>query len=306
MTDYQQHLGITSKEADERLKKYGPNEIEKKDSISFIKILFDQLKSPLIYILVFAGIVSFYLREYTDSIIIFAAVAINTFLGFWQEAKAENSLMALRKLIVLRSWVVRDGIEKKILSKEIVPGDVVVLKTGDKVPADGILLEAIDLHINEAILTGESLAVKKLSLRKDQLNESWDQLQPEKKAFMGTVVLSGRGKLLVYQTGMRTKMGEIASGLKDTIEEETPLQLQISKLSKILALVMFFICLFIFIEGLIFGGGFLEMLTLSAAVAVAAIPEGLVIAVTTILVLGMQRLLAKKALVRKLLAAETL
>lgn len=286
--------GLTSQQAASRLEKYGPNEIDRKKQISWLKIIFTQLKSPLIYILIFAGIVTLFLREYTDSIVIFAAVFVNTILGFFQEAKAEKSLLLLRQMIIPHAWVIRDGSEQKIESSKLVPGDLVILKTGEKVPADGTIIDAVDLHVNEAILTGESESIKK------------GKAKLSNKAFMGTVVVAGRGKMLITQTGMKTKMGKIAVGLGETIEEATPLKTQISKLSHILAVVMLVICLLILIEGLAIGRSFVEMFTLSVAIAVAAIPEGLVISVTMILVLGMQRLLASKALVRKLLAVETL
>ncbi len=291
--------GLSSQEANKKLNQLGPNEIERKEKLSWPKLVFDQLKSPLIYILILAGIITLFLREYTDSVVIFAAVFVNTILGFFQEFKAENSLIALQKLVVPHAWVVRDGEEKYIQANKIVPGDLVVLKTGEKVPADGIITEAVDLYINEALLTGESEPVKKAKNISKNLSE-------KNKGFMGTVVVSGRGRMLITKTGMKTKMGQIASGLKQTIDEQTPLKEKIAQLSKILAVVLGLICIFILAEGLFKGRDFVEMFTLSVAIAVAAIPEGLVISVTTILALGMQRLLASKALVRRLLAAETL
>lgn len=300
--------GLSSQEAAVRLNKHGFNEIDQKKKISWLKILFDQLKSPLIYILIFAGIVTLFLKEYTDSIVIFAAVLVNTILGFFQEAKAEKSLMLLQQLVVPHTWVFRDNEEKSVKSKQVVPGDIVILKTGEKIPADGVLLISVDLYVNEAILTGESEAVKKESYPYSNKEGEVDteKIEKEKQVFMGTIVVTGRGRMLVTKTGMKTEMGKIASGLSQTTEGKTPLRNQIDKLSKVLAIVMMLICVLIFVEGLIKGKDLVEMFTLSVAVAVAAIPEGLVISVTTILVLGMQRLLASKALVRRLLAAETL
>lgn len=293
-------FGLSTKEAKAVLEKHGENEIERKKELSFLRILLNQFKSPLIYILVFAGLITLFLGETTDSIVIFLAVFVNTVLGFFQETKAEKSLVALRSLIVPKAWVVRDGQEQQIEASQIVPGDLVVLKTGEKVPADGILLEAADLHLNEAILTGESMPVEKL-----QTHEI-EKFEEKNQACMGTVIVSGRGRMLVKETGMDTKMGKIAGGLSETIEEETPLKQRIASFSKTLTVIFSLICILILVEGLLRGRQFLEMFELAVATAVAAIPEGLIISITVILTLGMQKLLKRKALVRKLVAAETL
>jgi len=287
----QQDSGLSSAEALKRLKQYGPNEIEGKKGLPWFKLVFDQFKSPLIYILFFAGVITLVLKEWTDASVIFLAVAVNTVLGFIQEFKAEKSLVALRKMLVLHALVLRGGKEEKIEANQIVPGDLVILKTGGRVPCDGVVVEQMDLHLNEAILTGESVAVRK---------------KKQEEVFMGTVVVGGRAKILATKTGMETKMGKLAGKLKETIDEETPLKKEIGKLSKILAIVFSVICVIIFFEGMWRQRYWLEMFTLSTAVAVAAIPEGLVISLTVILTLGMQRVLQRKGLVRKLLAAETL
>lgn len=283
--------GLSSKEALRRLKKYGPNEIEKKKEPAWFRHLFNQFKSPLIYILFIAGLITLFLKEWTDSVVIFMAVSLNTALGFIQEFKAEKSLIALRKILVPHAWVIRDGKQEKIEASALIPGDLVILKTGNKVPADGRLIEDVDLYVNEAILTGESVPVTKKS--KDEV-------------FMGTVVVTGRGQMIVEKTGRETKMGRIATKLSQTVEEETPLKKQIGHLSKILAVIFIVICFIIFIEGLWRGKEILEIFILCIAVAVAAIPEGLVVSLTVILTLGMQRILKRKGLVRRLLAAETL
>lgn len=283
--------GLTTFQAVNKLAHFGPNEIEKQRRISWPRLFFNQLKSPLIYILIIAGIISFLLRDYTDSVVIFVAVLVNTILGFFQEFKAEKSLQALQQLIVPHTWVVRDNQEQYLESRELVPEDLVVLKTGDKVPADGVITEAVELFVNEAILTGESEPVRK------GLHDL---------VFMGTVVVVGRGRMLVNKTGMRTKMGQIAAGLQRTQEEDTPLKKQIKNFSRKLAFFISIISLFIFFQGWLRGQNFKEIFTLSVAVAVSAVPEGLVISMTVILALGMRQLLKAKALVRKLLAAETL
>ncbi|MFC1727085.1 cation-translocating P-type ATPase [Patescibacteria group bacterium] len=296
--------GLSSKRADQLLKKHGFNDIESKREFSAIKILLGQFKSPLIYILFLAGLITLFLGETTDSTVIFLAVFVNTILGFLQESRAEKSLIALRELIVPRAFVVRDGLATQIEASQIVPGDLVILKTGEKVPADGVVVENVDLHVNEAILTGESMPVQKHKTR--DLKSKLENVDALHRVYMGTVVVSGRGKILVTETGMETKMGQIAGGLSKTIEEETPLKKKVSRFSKTLTLVFSAICGLILVEGLLRNRDLLEMFELAVATAVAAIPEGLVISMTVILSLGMQRLLKRKALVRKLLAAETL
>jgi len=287
---------LTSQQARERLAKFGPNELVKKKETSWLKLLFSQFKSPLIYILVFAGLVTLFLRDFTDSIVIFAAVLINTVLGFYQERKAQKSLAALRQLLASKAKVIRDGEQKEIDASEVVPGDLVVLTIGARVPADGVLVEATDFSVNEAILTGESMPVSKTLRERPE----------ESEVKMGTTVVTGIAKMLVTKTGMETEMGKIGKQVGEVDEEKTPLQIQLGKLAKILAIVVGVVTMFIFATGELLGYEPLEMFTTSVAVAVAAIPEGLVVTLTVILALGMQRILKKKAIVRKLLAAETL
>jgi Ca2+-transporting ATPase len=291
MVETKNITGLNSQEAWQRLAKFGPNEIERKRRISWLRLIFDQIASPFIYILIFAGIISFLLGDYIDSVVILTAVLVNTCLGFFQEFKAEKSLFALQQLIIPHSWVVRDGKEQYLESHQLVPQDLVVLKTGDKVPADGVIIEGVELFVNEAILTGESEPLRK-------------KMQSE--VFMGTVVVAGRGKMLVARTGMGTKMGQIAATLQKTETEETPLQRQIKNFSHKLVFFIVIISLFVFFNGFLKGQNFEQIFTLSVAVAVSAVPEGLAISMTTILALGMQQLLKTKVLVRKLLAAETL
>jgi len=299
--------GLTAKQAEKKLQKHGPNLIERKKQLPWLKLLFDQFRSPLVYILFFAGLATFFLQEWTDSVVIFMAVGVNTILGFIQEFKAEKSLIALRKILVPHAQVIRDGQQETIEADKIVPGDLVVLQEGGKVPADGVVIEAVDLFINEAMLTGESVPVEKKSSAISHRSSVILEDSPESsRIYMGTAVVGGRGKMLVAGTGMDTKMGQLAGKLKQTISEQTPLKKQIEKLSRFLAVVFSAVCVVIFIEGLLRQRPWIEMFTLSVAVAVAAIPEGLVISLTVILTLGMQRILKRKGLVRRLLAAETL
>ncbi len=292
--------GLASAEARERLQKFGPNQLAKKREFSSLKLFLFQFKSPLVYVLVFAGVVTLFLREFTDSIVIFAAVLLNTFLGFYQERKAQKSLAALRSLLAPKAKVIREGKQEEIAATEVVPGDLVVLTIGSRVPADGVLLEATDFSLNEAILTGESMPVDKKAAADSEKADKKNQ------AFMGTTVLTGIAKMEVTQTGMETEMGKIGKSLIEVEEEATPLQVQLEKLAKVIALVVGAITLLIFLLGELLGYQPVEMFTTSVAVAVAAIPEGLVVTLTVILALGMQRILKRKAVVRRLVAAETL
>src|SRR4030042_5241172 len=223
MTEGKTLIGLTSQEASERLQKHGLNQLETKIDVSWLKIFVGQFTSPLIYILIFAGIITYFLNQTANAIIILSAILINSFLGFFQEFKAEQALQALQKLIISFTWVLRDGKEQQISATQLVCGDLVVLKTGHKVPADGILYKAVDLFCNEAILTGESMPIKKTT---------------GQEVFMGTVVVGGRGYLKITKTGSNTKMGTIASKVTQTIKEETPLKIQIIKLSRILGLII--------------------------------------------------------------------
>lgn len=292
--------GLTSEEARNRLKRFGPNELARPREFSEIKLFFSQFKSPLVYILVFAGIVTLFLREFTDSVVIFAAVFLNTILGFWQERKAQKALIALRSLLAPKAKVIRDEEQKEIDAAEIVPGDLVILTIGTRVPADGVLVEATDFSLDEAILTGESMPVSRKASKKAT------KAKKENMVFMGTTVLTGIAKMVVTQTGMATEMGKIGKRVEEVEEEATPLQVQLGRMAKILAMVVGAITLFIFLFGEFLGYEPVEMFTTSVAIAVAAIPEGLIVTLTVILALGMQRILKRKAIVRKLLAAETL
>jgi Ca2+-transporting ATPase len=285
--------GLTPKEVLERQKQFGLNQLEAKE-FSALNLFFSQFKSPLIYILVFAGTVTFFLKDFNDTVVIFMAVVLNTALGFYQEFKAQKSLAALRGLLALKAKVIRNSQQQVIDARTLVPGDLVVLGIGDRVPADGVLVEATDLSVNEALLTGESMPVKKTLAPK------------EKRVFMGTIIVTGIAKMTVEKTGMETEMGKIGHTVEKAHEEKTPLQAQLGKLAKTLTVIVGLITAIVFVIGEWRGYEPLEMFTVSVAVAVAAIPEGLAVTLTVILALGMQRILRRKAIVRQLLAAETL
>jgi len=299
-----QKFGLSSKQAELKLNQNGPNRLEESSQFNSLKILFSQFKSPLIYILLISGLITFFLKDYIDTIVILAAVVINTIIGFYQEQKAQKSLEALRSLLSLKTKVIRDGKQQIVDTEKVVSGDLVYLTIGDRVPADGVLIQATDLTVNEAILTGESLPVKKnpVIVKNFQTQNFKDQ----NLAFAGSLITTGVGKMIVLKTGYQTKMGKIGHQLVKVDEGKTPLQLQIGNLAKILAWLVGAISILIFIIGILLNYNFLQIFTTSVAVAVAAIPEGLAVSLTVILSLGMQRILKQKALVRKLLAAETL
>jgi len=282
--------GLTPEEVKDGLKKYGRNVLPEKPPPSDLEILISQIKNPLVYILVVAGIVTFILREIPDTVIIGIAVFLNTILSFFQERKANKALYALKKLIHPKAKVIREGKEVEIDAEEIVPQELVVLDQGVKVPADGELLEANRLFLDEAILTGESVSVSK-----DQTDE----------VFMGTVVSSGRGLMKVLITGEDTQMGKIAVSIQEP-SEDTPLQKQLSIFSRQLSFLVLFLVLFVFSVGLFKKLELVEIFETSVALAVSSIPEGILVGLTIVLAIGMQRILKKKGLVRSLISAETL
>ena len=291
-----------------RLKKGGLNVLPREKKFSQLKILASQFKSPLVYILLIAAAISFLLREFVDGGVILLAVFINTIVGFIQESKAEKALNKLGEMVEHQVLVLRDGTEKEIAAKFLVPGDIIILRAGDRIPADARILEAREFRVNEASLTGESVPVDKTD---KALNLSVGGKQSKEKEknnliYMGTAVTRGRAEAAVFATGTKTRFGEIARLLKETERESTPLQEKLKKFSQSFGVMTLFLSLIIIIIGLWRDYEFFEIFTVAVAVAVAAIPEGLLIAVTVVLAIGMQRILKKRALVRKLIAAETL
>lgn len=295
--------GLSKDEVERRLKKYGLNKLPVEKKLSWFFILLSQFKSPLIYILLIAALVSFFLKEYADLLVILAVVLINTIVGFIQENKAENTLAHLKKMISYKSKILRNGMEMYIDSSKISLGDILLLDAGDRVPADGRIFELNNLQINEASLTGESMPINK---ELEVLDKGTNLADRKNMVFMGTVVTRGRAKVIVTGIGVKTQIGEIAALVKETKDEKTPLQLKLEKFSKKLAYIILLISLFIFAFGVLMKHDVFEMFETAIAVAVAAIPEGLIVSVTVILTLGMQKILRKKALIRKLIAAETL
>ncbi|MDD4290163.1 MAG: HAD-IC family P-type ATPase [Patescibacteria group bacterium] len=284
-------------------KKFGKNKLPQEKPLSQLRIFLEQLKSPLIYILLLAGIVTLLLKEYTDSGVIFVAVFLNTFVGYIQESKSSKALRKLKNVLCIRSIVLRDGREKEILADELVPGDIVLLRPGDRVPADGRLIDVDNLKVNESTLTGEWLPASKDN---KILEEGTSLADRDNMVYMGTIIEDGRAKFIITSSGTRTEIGKITSLVRETKEDVTPYQKKLANFSKIIGLIISLICFAIFIEGILVGGNFIEIFVTAVAVAVASIPEGLPVAMTVILAIGMQKIFKKNGLVRKLSAAETL
>ncbi len=299
--------GLKQNEAEKRLKKYGENVLPKSgERVSRLKIFLNQWKSPLLIILLIAGVVSGILKEYIDMTVILLSAMINGIVGFVQEDKANKALNRLQTMIEYKATVLRDGIKKSISSEKVVPGDILFIEAGDRIQADGRIIQSHNLQIQEAALTGESEAARKKAgkLKPDAVVGDRANM-----IFRGTVVAEGRAEVVVTGTGGDTEIGKIASMVKKTPDEKTPLQKQLARLAKILGIAVFFMSTAIFILGVVSPKerhGFLEMFETAVAIAVAAIPEGLIISLTIILAVGMQRILRKNALVRRLLSAETL
>ncbi len=296
--------GLSSTEAKQRLEKYGPNKLAEEEKISKFKILLHQFTSPLIYILLIAGTITILLKEYIDSGVIFAVVILNAIIGYIQEYKAEESVRALKKMVVPKARVIRDGKEKEINSEDLVPGDIVLLSSGTKVPADLRLLHAIELKIDEAMLTGESVAVEKttIAIKEDNLTPG-DQ---KNMAFMGTAVVTGRAKGAVVWTGRQTVLGQIAEEVKELSITKTPLQQKIEKFAKFVGLLVLLGASSIFIVGIILGIKASEMFITAVAASVATVPEGLPIVVTIAMAIGISRMASRNAIIRRLPAVETL
>lgn len=297
-------IGLTNSEVIEKLKKFGGNTFPQEKPYSKIRLFFGQFNSPLMYILLSTVVVSFSLKHYSDTIFIVIVLLINTIVGFYQENKANQSLLALKKIVKIRAKVLRDGYEKEIDSEELVVGDIVFLKSGDKVPADGRIIESKELSINEATLTGEwKSVVKKVN---DIVFESSALPERTNMVFMGTIVEEGRATIVVVDTGINTQIGEVVSLLKKTKESKTPLQKKIIILSRWVGLFILSIICIVILEGYFTEKNIADIFVASLALAVSAIPEGLLPAITVIMVLGMRRIFKHHGLVRKLVAAETL
>jgi len=296
--------GLNSEEAQNRLATYGRNELVDRGAKSPWKILIEQFTGILMIVLIISAGVSIALAEYTDAIAILVIVLLNAIMGFTQEYRAERAMAALKEMSVPHVHVRRDGRVKEIEAQQLVPGDIVVLEAGNRIPADGRLIESQNLRIQEAVLTGESEPVEKTI---DPLQGEHVALGDQKNAaFMGTAVTYGRGAMVVTETGMKTQLGRIAEMIQSVGSEATPLQRRLEQLGRGLALAALVIVAVVFGLGVLRGEELRLMFMTAISLAVAAVPEGLPAVVTIALALGAQRMLRRNALIRKLPAVETL
>jgi Ca2+-transporting ATPase len=295
--------GLTPAEAKKRLAQYGPNELAEKKKTSPFMLWLGQFKDFLIIILLVAVVLSAILGEVTDAIVIFVIVLFATTLGFIQEYRAERAMEALKRMSAPTSSVIRDGQEIEIPAREIVPGDVVTIQTGDKIPADCRLTEAVNLKTDEAPLTGESVPIEKTVAPLPGEVSIGDR---RNMAFMGTTAVWGRGKAIVTSTGMQTEFGKIATLIQEVEEEPTPLQVNLNKMGKFIAYAALAICFVLAGIGILRGHEILEMLIWGVSLAIAAVPEALPAVVTIGLAIGVRQMAKRNALIRRLHAAETL
>ena len=301
-----QEEGLPKEAAVRRLAHYGPNELQAARHISPWEILFEQFKNVLIIILLIATALSAFLGEGVDAIAILVIVIFAVVLGFAQEYRAERAIEALKEMAAPTAAVLRDGEEQEIPAREVVPGDVIILRAGDKIPADARLIESINLQVEEAALTGESLPVEKHTRPIAASNGSLAVGDRKNMAYGGTAATYGRGRALVTATGMGTEFGKIAQLLRTVESGRTPLQENLDKVGTALARAAFIIVAIIVAFGLFRGQPFIEMILFGIALAVAVVPEALPAVVTISLAIGVQRMVKRNALVRRLPAVETL
>ena len=297
--------GLSAKEANDRLEKYGENKLKGKPKKSFISLFFAQLKDMLIYVLLGAAVITIVIGEYVDAIIILLVVVLNAVIGVIQEYKAEKAIEALQKMTTPKALIRRNGEVREINSEDIVPGDIIVLDAGRFIPADIRLIESANLQIEESALTGESVPTEKNAnaIHEDSKTPIGDK---SNMAFMSTLVTYGRGEGVVVGTAMETEIGKIAKILDEDIEEMTPLQKRLDELGKILGFLAIGICVLIFVIALFQKRDLFEMFLTAISLAVAAIPEGLPAIVAIVLALGVTRMSKVNAIVKKLPAVETL
>ena len=302
--EVQAYKGLSAEDVQIRRERYGSNELIDRGMKSPWKIILEQLTGLMIIILIIAAIISFLLGETTDALAILVIVVLNAVLGFSQEYRAEKAMAALKKLSVPKVRVRRDQKVQEISAIDLVPGDIVLIEAGNAVPADGSLIVASNLRVQESVLTGESEAVEKdlkaIQAERPALGDQHNRL------FMGTVVTYGRGEMVVTETGMQTELGKIAEMIQSVGQESTPLQRRLDQLGKGLAVASLVIVAVVFGLGLLRGEDVRLMFMTAISMAVAAIPEGLPAVVTIALALGAQRMLKRESLIRKLPAVETL
>ncbi|MBL7126487.1 MAG: HAD-IC family P-type ATPase [Dehalococcoidales bacterium] len=295
--------GLAADEVRTRRLQYGPNEFKGKKKTPPIIVFLRQFLSPLIYVLMVAAIISLIVEHFIDAGVILGVLFLNAAIGFIQEIRAEKAMAALIQMAAPKARVRRDGEMKLIAARDIVPGDIMLLETGDRVPADARLIEVSNLKVNEAMLTGESMPVDKAT---DAFSEDVPLAERKNMVHMGTIVNYGRATALAVRTGMATDIGQIATAIQEIKPEKTPLQKNISKLSRYIVVLFLGICALLVAVGLLKGLDWLEVFLLAVAAAVSAIPEGLPTVVTVVLAIGMRIMARRNAIIRKLVAVETL
>ncbi|HOV79905.1 MAG TPA: calcium-translocating P-type ATPase, SERCA-type [Bacillota bacterium] len=296
--------GLDNNEAAGRLKNFGPNALQEKPPRSLLSMFIAQVKETLVLILIAAAVISGFLGEWEDSLVIIAIVILNAAIGIFQENKAENALKALKDMTKPFAKVVRGEKVLQVNAEEVVPGDLILVEAGDLIPADARLIEAASLQADESALTGESLPVEKETgvIKTEQVSVG----DRKNMLFMGTTATGGRGKAVVVATGMKTQLGRIAQLLDEAVQESTPLQQRLEKMGKTLGMVALAIVALVFFLGLWRRENLLDMFMIAISLAVAVVPEGLPAVVTIVLALGVTRMSRRKAIVRKLPAVETL
>lgn len=303
--------GLSKKEALNRLERYGFNILIEKKNISIFKIIIEQFTDFMVLILLAATSISIFMGEIMEAAAIIAIVVINAIFGFVQEYRTERTLEALKTLAAPSAKAIRDGVITIIPASQVVPSDIIIVEAGDRIPADGILIESAGLSIDESLLTGESVPVEKLANHSSSPYNNMSDYHSgfkmkESLIFMGTIVTKGKGKAIVYATGMETEMGKIAHMLQSVGSEQTPLQKKLDHLGKFIVYACFLICALVSTIGVLRGEELFTMLLAGISLAVAAVPEGLPAIVTVSLALGVQRMIKRNALIKKLPAVETL
>jgi Ca2+-transporting ATPase len=295
--------GLTEAEVKARLLQYGPNKLKGKKKTPPILVFLGQFLSPLIYVLLAAVVVSIIVEHFIDASVIAGVLLLNAIIGFIQERRAERAMETLMQMAAPKARVRRDGSVQQIPAREIVPGDILFLETGDKVPADARLIEVHNLKVNEAALTGESMPVGKHT---EAVGERAPVVERKNMVYMGTIVTYGRATAATVGTGTLTEIGKIAEAIQEIKPEKTPLQKSVSELSRYIIIILLSILAVLVTVGILRGLGWLEMFLLAVAAAVSAIPEGLPAVVTVVLAMGMRLMAHRNAIIRKLVAVETL
>jgi len=295
--------GLSHEEAEKRLKQYGLNQLEEKKGVSPFKIFLKQFKDPVIMILLAAILISVLVKEFLDAGVIAAILILNAIIGFSQEYRAEKAIQLLKKMSTPKAVVAREGKEQVIEAKLLVPGDVIILEAGDKVPADARILDLAEAQVNEAMLTGESVPVKK---NLTPLQKEAPIADRKNMLFAGTILTNGRAKAVVTETGMKTQLGKIAELVQTVEEVQTPLQKRLKALGEKLGIITILVCILVLGVGVLKHMPFVQILLTAISLAVSAVPEGLPAVVTIALAIGVQKMLKRNALIRDLKAIETL